>query len=89
MHNETEDRTAQGRLMTFGQVLDRMRDATMGAEESHSYTRLEWPSNRHIRVDPGQQIILNCTAGPTDGDETTTAFAPTYEDVMAGDWMEA
>ena len=79
-----------GDLMTFSQVLDRMKRKALSAGEQPMFTRLTWPANRMVTNDPMNRVIKECWArhGNSQIDEVTE-FAPTYEDIMAGDWMEA
>lgn len=53
------------------------------------FTRMDWPSERVISHEPEARIIAEYTnGGDNDCAETLRGYTPTYDDMMAGDWME-
>ena len=52
------------------------------------FTRMDWPSDRVISHEPEARLIAEYKIGGDESAETLRGYTPTYDDMMAGDWME-
>lgn len=81
---------AAPRLMDFAEVMGMMlshRDDD--GETQPMFTRMEWPANKLIHNQPEERRIAECwTRHDFRCAETVRDYIPTYDDLMAGDWME-